>query len=72
MREILKLARKYKAPRILTSNAHSLYDLRAPREIIALASLFGMEREEATIALTVFPKSIVAKRWKKERDVELV
>jgi ribonuclease P/MRP protein subunit RPP1 len=72
MRELVKLVRKYKAPRILTSNAHSIYDLRAPREMIALASLFGMEREEATRALSEFPQAIVEKRWKKEREVEVL
>ncbi len=69
MRSNLKLVRKYKAPMILTSNACSIYDLRAPREMIALASLFGMEREEATSALSDFPQGILEKRWKKESDV---
>ncbi len=69
MRLNLKLVRKYKAPMILTSNACSIYDLRAPREMIALASLFGMEREEATSALSDSPQGILEKRWKKESDV---
>jgi RNase P/RNase MRP subunit p30 len=37
--------------------------------MIALASLFGMEREEATSALSDFPQGILEKRWKKENDV---
>jgi ribonuclease P/MRP protein subunit RPP1 len=72
MRTNLKLVRKYKAPMILTSNAHSIYDLRAPREMIALASLFGMGREEATSALSDFPQGVLEKRWKKEKDVEII
>jgi len=72
MHEHLKLVRKYKAPMILTSNAHSIYDLRAPREMIALATLFGMTKDEATSALSEIPRGILDKRWKKEREVELL
>jgi ribonuclease P/MRP protein subunit RPP1 len=72
MRENLKLVRKYKVPMILTSNAHSIYDLRAPREMIALASLFGMRKEEAVHALSDIPKGVIEKNWKKEKVVELI
>lgn len=72
MRENLKLVRKYNAPMILTSNAHSIYDLRAPREMIALAALFGMSKEEATSALSDIPQGILEKRWKKEKEVEMM
>lgn len=72
MREILKLVRKYNAPMILTTHAHSIYDLRAPREMIALATLFGMSKEEATSALCDIPRDVLEKRWKKERDVEII
>ena len=72
MRDNVKLVRKYQAPMIITSHAHSVYDLRAPREMIALASLFGMTEEEAERALSDTPACILAKRWKKEREVEVV
>ena len=39
MSKNLKLARRYNVPVVLTSNAYSIYDLRAPREMMALASL---------------------------------
>jgi len=71
MREILKLVRKYNAPMILTTHARSIYDLRAPQEMIALAALFGMNKEEATGALCDIPSGVLEKRWKKERDVEI-
>lgn len=72
MRENLKLVRKYNAPMILTSHAHSVYDLRAPREMIALAALFGMSEEEAKSALCDIPEGLLEKRWKKDRDVEVL
>jgi len=72
MQENLKLVRKYKAPMILTSNARSIYDLRAPREMIALASLFGMRKEEAVHALSDIPTGVLEKKWKKEKEVEII
>jgi len=62
----LKLARKYDVPMILASNAKSCYDLRAPREMIALASLFGMSEEEAIQALSTTPLRIVETNRKRK------
>jgi ribonuclease P/MRP protein subunit RPP1 len=70
----LKLARKYGAPMLLTSNAQSIYDLRAPREMIALASIFGMTTEEAIAALSTVPEEIIrrgSREWIME-GVEIV
>ena len=72
MRDNLEFVRKYKAMAILTSNACSIYGLRAPRELIALAALFGMRREEAVRALSDVPLSILERRWNKAREVELL
>ncbi|NQE06368.1 Ribonuclease P protein component 3 [ANME-1 cluster archaeon GoMg1] len=72
MRDILKFVRKYKAMPVITSNAHSIYDLRAPREMVALASLFGMQKEEAVHALSDIPEGILEKKWKKKREVEII
>ena len=61
-RHNLTLARKYGAPMILTSNAQSIYDLRAPREMIALGTVFGMTEEEAVTALSTVPEEIIRRR----------
>ncbi len=58
-RHNLKLARKYGAPMILASNAQSIYDLRAPREMIALGTIFGMTEDEAIAALSTVPEEII-------------
>jgi len=70
LQENLKLIRKYHVMPLLTTNTRSIYDLRAPREMIALASLCGMEREEAIKALSEIPAGILTRRWKKGREVE--
>ncbi|PXF61226.1 MAG: ribonuclease P protein component 3 [Candidatus Methanogaster sp.] len=58
-RHNLKLARKYGAPMILASNAQSIYDLRAPREMIALGGVFGMTEDEAIAAISAVPEEIL-------------
>ena len=58
-RHNLKLARKYGAPMILASNAQSIYDLRAPREMIALGTIFGMTEDEAIAAISTVPEEII-------------
>ncbi len=60
-RQNLKLTRKYETPMILTSGAMSHFDLRAPREMAALAGLFGMEAWEAKKAMSQTPLEIIKK-----------
>ena len=58
----LKHARKYKLQLILTSDAHSIYDLRAPREMVAISSLFGMTEKEAVDAMSAAPLNILRRK----------
>ena len=66
-RRNLKLARKFGVSAILTSNAKSHYDMRAPREMIALAGLFDMTEEEAIQALSTVPVRIIEQNRKKRQ-----
>ncbi len=52
MRNNLKHARKYGLQMILTGAPGSVFDLRAPREMIAISSLFGMTESEAIGAMS--------------------
>ena len=63
MRINLKHARKYKLQFILTSDAHSIYDLRAPREMVAISSLFGMTEKEAVDAMSAAPLNILRRKY---------
>lgn len=60
-RKNLQLIRRYDVPFVLTANAESVYDLRAPRELMALAGLFGMTQEEAVCGLSAIPERILSK-----------
>lgn len=62
MRINLKHARKYKLQLILTSDAHSIYDLRAPREMVAISSIFGMTEKEAVDAMSTTPLNILRRK----------
>jgi ribonuclease P/MRP protein subunit RPP1 len=64
-RRNLELARKFDLEMIINTDARSHLDLRAPREMITLAKLAGMEQEEAEAAL-MYPQNIIElnrKRW---------
>lgn len=60
-RQIIKLYRKFGFPTIISSNTHSIYDLRTPEDIIALAYFFGMNEEEAKDSLSKNPMNIIEK-----------
>ncbi|WP_440952367.1 ribonuclease P protein component 3 [Methanococcoides sp. FTZ1] len=60
-RENLILARKYDVPFLLTSNASFCYELRAPREMMAMATLFGMSHDEAVMALSETPAEVISR-----------
>ncbi|VVB94451.1 Ribonuclease P protein component 3 [uncultured archaeon] len=62
MRENLKHARKYDLLMILTGNAHSVYGFRSPREMAAIAGLFGMTKEEAVDAMSAAPLEILRRK----------
>jgi ribonuclease P/MRP protein subunit RPP1 len=70
MRQNLMLARKYNVPMVITSNARSHYDLRSPREMMALAMFFGMTQDEALHALSVAPQNIIRRNTDNNRIME--
>lgn len=69
LRKNLQIARKYDVPMLLTTNAISIYDLRAPREVMALAGLFGMTTEEAQDSLSKVPSGIISRNRKLAKSV---
>ncbi|MCZ7384817.1 MAG: ribonuclease P protein component 3 [Candidatus Methanoperedens sp.] len=62
MRENLKHARKYDLRMILTGTARSIYDFRSPREMAAIAGIFGMTKEEAVDAMSAAPLEILRRK----------
>ena len=66
-RELLKLFRKYNFPLIITSDAHSNFDMHTPHDIIALTNCFGMDEDEAITALSETPLSIIERNYPKNK-----
>ena len=62
MRTNLRHARKYDLKMILTSGGTSHYDLRSPREMAALAGIFGMTAKEAVDAMSCIPMDILKRK----------
>jgi len=60
-REIMKLKAKYDFSLVITSGARSIYDLRSPRDLMALSSCFGMDKETAFSSLSNVPEAIIEK-----------
>ncbi len=60
----LELVRKYNVAAVITSNAHSIYELHASRDMMALAGLFGMTKEEAFSGLSTTPRAIIERNKK--------
>jgi ribonuclease P/MRP protein subunit RPP1 len=65
VRRDLNLITKFDLDLMISTGARSHLDLRSPRDLVALAALFGLERDRAVEAL-VLPKSIIdlnRRRW---------
>ncbi len=67
MHEIVKLAKKYKAPIILCSGSISHWTLRDPLVLRSMAMQLGLTLGEAKDAITKVPENIIAYS-KKKRD----
>ncbi|MDD1721035.1 MAG: ribonuclease P [Euryarchaeota archaeon] len=61
-RKNIALCKKFDTKIVITSDACSHYDLRAPRELKALAKLTLLEDDEAEAALSSVPLDIVQRR----------
>ena len=55
----IKLCRKLDAHFVFTSRAQEIYDLKSPRETMAIASLLGLNREQAKFAISEAAKKVL-------------
>lgn len=58
-RDIIKLYRKFKFPLIISSGASSIFDIRSPRDIIAIFKEIGLNEEEIISCFNSYPKEII-------------
>ena len=62
LRANLDLARKYEVSLVLSSDAMSCFDLRAPMDALALAEICGLEEDETIDAMSTVPEKIISRR----------
>jgi len=67
----LKLARKYKTLLVFTTGAHSIYDMRTPKQMMMFAEAIGFKHDEAKKAILQTPRKIVETNRKK-RSGEII
>ena len=60
--DLVRLRKHYPFPLTISSNAHSVLDLRSPRELINLCALFGMSPEDVESALSALDRLISPQR----------
>ncbi len=66
MRRNVMLAEKYGANIVVTSGAESVWEMRAGRELAALAYVAGMSREQAVRTTSTIPESILARAMERK------
>ncbi|WP_324735475.1 Ribonuclease P protein component 3 [Thermococcus sp. SY098] len=54
-----QLVDKYRVPRFLTSSAESKWEVRAPRDLMSLGVVIGMEISQAKASVGFYPERIV-------------
>jgi len=65
MKFTLELARKYNTPLVITTGAHSLYEMRTPKQLMLTMEAFGFKHDEAKKAIFQTPRKIVETNRKK-------
>ena len=61
MREIVKIAKKYKTPLLISSGAISHWELKDPKVLISLGIALGLELKEAKKCISSLPKEMIKK-----------
>ncbi len=63
--ENIRIAKKYGVPVVISSGASSILEMRAPRELAALATVFSLSELEARKSLSEVPMMIVNRNREK-------
>ena len=55
----IELANHFRTPVIICSGARSTWDMRAPRELVSIANVLGLEISKAFLGITSVPQQII-------------
>jgi ribonuclease P/MRP protein subunit RPP1 len=59
VRAFLRLCLKFKAPFVFTSGAQTAFELKSPREVIAIGVFYGISPEQASAAISKTPQKLL-------------
>jgi len=60
----IRLAEHFRVPLIVCSGAQSKWDMRAPRELVSVANVLGLEISKAFLGVTTIPQQIIEDNMK--------
>ncbi|MBN2203159.1 MAG: hypothetical protein JW700_03165 [Candidatus Aenigmarchaeota archaeon] len=60
----MNLANHFRTPVIICSGAKSVWDMRAPRELVSIANILGLELGKAFLGVTTVPQQMVSENQK--------
>lgn len=60
----IRLTDHYRTPVIVCSGAQSVWDMRAPRELVSIANVLGLDLGKAFLGATTVPQQIIEKNMK--------
>jgi len=60
----IRLCDHFKTPMIISSGAQSIWDMRAPREMVSMANVLGLDLGKAFAAVTSIPQQIIEENKK--------
>jgi len=67
LRKVIMLCEKYRAPVVIVSGAQNEWELRAPRDLAAIASVLGMDVARAIESVSDVPLNIINRDREKLR-----
>jgi len=70
-REIIKLHQKFNFPLIITTGSSSIWDIRSPKDILAIFKSLGLSYEKSNKCIFDYPKSIIEFNNKREDMIVL-
>ncbi|MHA1595584.1 MAG: RNase P subunit p30 family protein [Candidatus Baldrarchaeia archaeon] len=73
VRRVLWLARRFGSDVVISSGARSIYEMRAPRDVLSIAiTLLGLDKDTALKAISEIPRKIIeTSREKRSRNFVL-
>jgi ribonuclease P/MRP protein subunit RPP1 len=68
VRRVIELCKKYGTPIITASGAYSVWEMRAPRELVAITHILGLDISKAIESISTIPENIIVTNKEKLKN----